>query len=223
MMYGQIALKLIIGLISLLTVTRLLGKKTLSEITPFDLIYTLVLGGILEESIYDKKVNVGHLLFAVVLWGIMIYLIESIVQKNDKVNKLLKGKASVLVFEGNLNLDEINKNHIEMEQLRSMMRKQNCFSLKKAKYVILEVDGSISVMEQAEESNELSYLVVDESRVQMNTLESIGTDEIWLMNRLKEAGHQSIDVIVYAEWTPKQGVYVKTYEQSKQKQILLED
>lgn len=223
MMYVQIASKLVIGLISLLTVTRLLGKKTLSEITPFDLIYTLVLGGILEESIYDEKVNVGNLLFAVILWGGKIYLIESIVQKNDKVNKLLKGKASVLVFEGDINLDEINKNHIEMEQLRAMLRTQNCFSLKKAKHVILEIDGSVSVMKQIEDNGELSYLVVDESIIQMNTLEFIGTDTSWLINSLKEEGYRSIDEILYAEWTPKQGLYVKTYEQSKQKQILLED
>lgn len=92
MMYVQIASKLIVGLISLLIVIRLLGKKTLSEITPFDLIYTLVLGGILEEALYDDKIHVGHFLFAVILWGIMIYLIETVVQKNDKAsNWFLKG------------------------------------------------------------------------------------------------------------------------------------
>lgn len=223
MMYVQIASKLIVGLISLLTVTRLLGKKTLSEITPFDLIYTLVLGGILEESIYDDKVHVGHLLFAVILWGIMIYLIESIVQRKDNINKVMKGKASVLVFEGDINLDEINKNHIEMEQLRAMLRKQECFSLRDAKHVILEVDGSVSVMQQPEVQAELSYLVVDEARIQLNTLKSMGTDKDWLRKQLKEAGHTTLDTILYAEWSPKQGLYIKTYEQSKEKQIELEN
>lgn len=219
----QIASKLIVGLISLLIVIRLLGKKTLSEITPFDLIYTLVLGGILEEALYDDKIYVGHFLFAVILWGIMIYLIETVVQKNDKASNWLKGKPSVLVFEGNIMLDEINKNHIEMEQLRSMLRKQNCFSLKSAKHVILEIDGSISIMEQTEESNELSYLLVDEAKIGRKTLDYIGKDEDWLMNYLKEKGHQTIDEVLYAEWIPKQGLYVKTYEQSRQKQVELEN
>ena len=223
MVYVQIASKLILGLISLLIVIRLLGKKTLSEITPFDLIYTLVLGGILEESLYDDKIHVGHFLFAVILWGIMIYLIETVVQKNDKASNWLKGKPSVLVFEGNIMLDEINKNHIEMEQLRSMLRKQNCFSLKSAKHVILEIDGSISIMEQTEESNELSYLVVNEARIGRKTLNYIGKDEDWLMNHLKEKGYQTIDEVLYAEWTPEQGLCVKTYEQSRQKQVEIEN
>lgn len=54
-MIFSITMKLVFGLIGLLLVVRLLGKKSMSEITPFDLVYTLVLGGILEESTYDDS------------------------------------------------------------------------------------------------------------------------------------------------------------------------
>ena len=56
-MFFSITMKLVFGLIGLLLVVRLLGKKSMSEITPFDLVYTLVLGGILEESTYDDNVH----------------------------------------------------------------------------------------------------------------------------------------------------------------------
>lgn len=83
-MVFTIILKLFFGLFGLLLVARLLGKKTLSEITPFDLIYTLVLGGILEESIYDDNVSVFHVLFAIALWALLIYFIEEFVKKNEQ-------------------------------------------------------------------------------------------------------------------------------------------
>lgn len=70
-MVFSITMKLVFGLIGLLLVVRLLGKKSMSEITPFDLVYTLVLGGILEESTYDDNVHVGHVLFAIALWAVM--------------------------------------------------------------------------------------------------------------------------------------------------------
>ena len=132
-MLSLITLKLIVGLMGILVVVRLLGKKSMSEVSPFDLVYTLVLGGILEESIYDDKVNIGHLLFALILWALMIYIIERIVQKNEKVNRWLTGEPSVLIRNGVLNLKEVSKNHIEMEQLRTMLRQQQCFSLEKCK------------------------------------------------------------------------------------------
>lgn len=222
MMFLQIASKLVVGLIGLLLVTRLLGKKTLSEITPFDLIYTLVLGGILEESLYDDKINALHFLFAVALWGIMIYFLESVVQKKDKINTFIKGTPSVLIYDGELNLLEIKNNHIEMEQLRSMLRSQNCFSLRTVKYAVLEIGGSISVMNKSEEDEEFSYLLVDESVIEIKTLQSIGKDKKWLIENLKEEGYQNLEEIVYAEWSSKQGLYVKTYQQSENQQIKLE-
>lgn len=223
MMFLQIASKLVVGLIGLLLVTRLLGKKTLSEVTPFDLIYTLVLGGILEESLYDDKIHVGHFLFAIALWAIMIYVLESVVQKKDKINTFIKGTPSVLIYEGELNLTEIKNNHIEMEQLRSMLRRQNCFSLRIVKYAVLEIGGSVSVMNNSEEDEEFSYLLVDERIIETKTLQFIGKDKKWLLESLKEEGYQKLEEIVYAEWSPKQGLYVKTYQQSKNQQIKLEN
>lgn len=69
MIYLEIATKLVIGLAGLLAVARLLGKKEMSQVTPFDFIYALVLGGILEEGIYDKKVSIWQILYAICLWG----------------------------------------------------------------------------------------------------------------------------------------------------------
>lgn len=100
----SISLKLVFGLVSLMLVTRVLGKKALADVTPFDLIYTLVLGGILEESIYDDKLNIGHLVFALFLWAALIYIIERIVQKNTRVSRLLKGEPSVIIRGGVINL-----------------------------------------------------------------------------------------------------------------------
>lgn len=48
----------------------------------------------------------------------MIYLLETVVQKKDKVNNFIKGIPSVLIYEGELNLSEIKSNHIEMNTLQ---------------------------------------------------------------------------------------------------------
>ena len=56
-MFTEITIKAIGGLISLLIVIRLLGKKELSQVTPFDFVYLLVLGGFLEEGMYDKVIT----------------------------------------------------------------------------------------------------------------------------------------------------------------------
>ncbi|WP_165005458.1 YetF domain-containing protein [Enterococcus sp. ZJ1668] len=212
-MFFTIALKLVFGLMGLLLVVRLLGKKSMSEITPFDLVYTLVLGGILEESTYDDNVHVGHVLFAIALWALMIFGIERIVQKNEKVNRWVKGEPSVLIKDGVLNMAELSKNHIEMEQLRAILRQQGCFSLENAKHVVLENAGQMSVLKKSEDDKALSILLIDEGQIQYSVLRSNRLDEAWLREHLKQEGHETIEDLLYVEWSEEKGFYTVTKEE----------
>lgn len=210
-MFSMVAVKLVIGLIGLLVVVRLIGKKSLSEITPFDLIYTLVLGGIVEESLYDDAVHIGHLIFALALWALMIYLIEVFVQRNEKVNKWLKGEPAVLIRDGVLNLEEIETNQIEMEQLRAMLRQTECFSLENAKHAVLENAGQVSVLKESEDDKVLTILLVDMGHIQKKVMESHELEESWLMENLEKRGYTSLEDIVYAEWSEEKGFYILTH------------
>ena len=209
-MIGLIALKLIFGLIGLLLVVRLLGKKSLSDITPFDLVYTLVLGGILEESIYDPKINIGHLLVGIILWGSLIYFIEKVVQKNEKINRWLKGEPSVLIKDGVLNLKEINRNKIEMEQLRQLARQNQCFSLQNAKHIVLENAGQISLAVQSEEDKVLSVMLIDQGHLQEEVLKTHQLSTSWLKASLQQRGFKNISELVYVEWSEENGLYIVT-------------
>lgn len=205
-----ISLKLVFGLVSLMLVTRVLGKKALADVTPFDLIYTLVLGGILEESIYDDKINIEHLVFALFLWGVLIYIIERIVQKNTKVSRLLKGEPSVIIRDGVVNLKALSKNHIEMEQLRTMLRQQQCFSLENAKHVILESAGQLSVLKKSQEDNHIALMLVDHGIIQDRVLETHGLTRKWLLDNLNKEGYTILHEIIYVEWSEEKGFYILT-------------
>lgn len=207
----SISLKLVFGLVSLMLVTRVLGKKALADVTPFDLIYTLVLGGILEESIYDDKLNIGHLVFALFLWAALIYIIERIVQKNTRVSRLLKGEPSVIIRDGVINLKALSKNHIEMEQLRTMLRQQQCFSLENAKHVILESAGQVSVLKNSQEDSYISLMLVDHGIIQDRVLETHGLTRKWLLDNLNKEGYTILHEIIYVEWSAEKAFYILTH------------
>lgn len=209
-MFVLIATKLAIGLAALLVVVRLLGKKSMSEITPFDLVYMLVLGGILEESVYDDTVNVGHLLFGIAVWACLIFLVEKVVQKSRAVNRLVKGEPSILVKDGVVNLKELNRNQIELEQLRELSRQHQCFSLENAKHIILENAGQVSLVVKSEEDKVLALMLVDRGQIQVPVLETHNLTTVWLKENLINQGYQSLDDLVYVEWSEEKGFYIVT-------------
>lgn len=101
--------KLMIGLVALLAVVRVLGRKSLAQMTPYDFVYTLVLDGVLEEALYDDQVNLLHVLLGISLWGVLIFTLEYISTQTEYLNKLFKGEPSVIIYNGQLVLPAMKK------------------------------------------------------------------------------------------------------------------
>ena len=206
----------------MLLVVRLLGKKELSQITPFDLVYLLVLGGLLEESIYDDLVTVWQVLYAIGLWAVLIYIIELIVRRFDRMRTVIKGEPSIIIKDGELDVKTLKKNKLEYEQLRTMLRQQGIFSLQEVKYAVLEPSGQLSVLKNELSSPvtaemlsikpkkaTLTHLLVDEGRIEKKALKNIQKDERWLRAQLAEKGYKDLSKIYYAEWSSVNGIVVR--------------
>lgn len=91
MEYGSIFIKLIAGFIGLWVMTRLLGKKEISALTPFDFISAVILGDLVGETIYEEKHSVLMLLFTLAVWTVLSILFEKVTQHIRKLRKPLKG------------------------------------------------------------------------------------------------------------------------------------
>lgn len=222
-MYIGIASKLIIGATAIFILLRIMGKKTMSELTPFDLIYVLLLGAVVEEAIYDDKVNVLHVLFAIVLWGVFVFIIEKALQRTDKFSSFIEGEPAILIEKGKLNLQELDANFFDIEQLRSMLRQSKIYSIQDVYYAILEVNGNLTVITK-EEAVIPSALIVEFGNIQQNTLHYMNKDEIWLRTELAKQGYDHLEDIVYCEWLEDEELLsVETYSNTIHKKIYIDD
>ncbi|WHY58404.1 DUF421 domain-containing protein [Peribacillus simplex] len=226
MIYLEIAMKLIIGLVGLLAVTRLLGKKEMSQVTPFDFIYALVLGGILEEGIYDQKVSIWQIVFAICLWGISIYIMEVCALKRDGMKKLLKGRPSLIIRNGKFDIKQMEKNHLDLEQIRTMLRKQGVFTLREVRDLYLEPAGEISVNLYTKagsvtpdilglnpDDEAPSILVIEKGQIKEEELQSMKKSKEWLMEELQKRNYKTFENILYGEWSETAGFYIQPYPQ----------
>lgn len=220
-MLSLITLKVFIGLLSLFIVTRLMGKKELAQLMPFDFIFILVLGGFMEEAMYDSNVSILHFLYAIGLWSLLIYLIEISIRRFDRLRPIMKGSPSIIIQDGELVADALKKNKLESEQLRVLLRQQGVFSITDVKFAILETSGALSIMKKEEKSaataqllglkpekESLTYLLIDEGVIKKKELQKIGKDESWLRQLLHDHGYHQIEPIYYAEWSETNGLIV---------------
>lgn len=224
MEYLTNGLKLIIGLLAFMIVLRLLGKKHLAEMTPYDIIYLIMFGGILEESLYDTKISVWMFLFSLAVWALAIFIIEKIVYSSNRMRSIVKGEADQLISNGLINQKIFKKNQLEMEQLRSMLRQQGIFSLREVRDMYIEPGGQISINTFAKfkavdnealhiqkDEEEPSVLLIDEGDIKEEVLHAIKKSEGWLLKELNALGYDSYKDIIYCEWSLTEGFFVKSY------------
>lgn len=222
--YLLIGMKLIIGLIALMVVIRLLGKKHLAEMTPYDIIYLIMFGGILEEALYDKKVSIWMFLFSITVWAVAIYAIEKLVAKSNRLRILLKGEPDQLISDGKINRKAFKKNQLEMEQVRTMLRQQGIFSLREVRDMYIEPGGQVSINQYAQyksvvagdlgiekKEEEPSALLIDEGELKPEVLNAIGKSEQWLLGEISEEGYHQVEDILYCEWSETDGFFIKGF------------
>ncbi|MGX7091518.1 DUF421 domain-containing protein [Hutsoniella sourekii] len=176
--------KLIIGGLAAFVLFRLMGKKAISDLTPFDMLFTLILGGIVTEPLYDTEASLVEILFALVVWGFVMYVLQRILATTGNTSQLIEGKPDLIIYHSRIQVDNLKKNHLKMEQVRKLLRQEGYYNIADVYHLILEVDGSVTVIPTSKK-DEFSVMVIDQGEIDHDVLDELmGKDEAWLMHQL---------------------------------------
>lgn len=139
--YMGILVELIIGYFALFITVKCLGKTQISQITPFDFISALVLGDLVSGAVFEEHISTGKILFSISIWGSLIYLTDMASQKSRKLRRLFEGKPSIIINHGKIDMNEMKKNRLDIDQLQQLLRSKDIFSLQDVTYAIYENNG----------------------------------------------------------------------------------
>ncbi|MDO0821967.1 DUF421 domain-containing protein [Desulfosporosinus nitroreducens] len=218
---GQLALELIMGFFSLLLFTRLIGKTQITQLTAFDFISALIMGELLGNAIYDDNTGVVEILFAISVWGLLIFAIQLVGQKSITFRKLLEGEPSLVIKKGVIDRQALKKNRMNINEFQSLLRDKDVFSFREVEYAVLEANGSLTVLRKPEfdaptlkdlslklSPKSLPILLVSDGIILDQDLLKISKDESWLKTELEKQGYVNIDNIFCAEWREEDGLFV---------------
>ncbi|WP_127505425.1 DUF421 domain-containing protein [Paenibacillus humicus] len=221
-LFGQIALKLLIALVSLMIMTRVLGKKEISQLTAFDFVSSLMLSELVGNTIYDKEVGYGHLVFALAVWTLLSYGMEKLLNRIPWLSRRVTGSPDLVIREGIIDRAAMKRNNLDFGQLSMLLRENGVFSVRDVAYALFETNGSISVLSkpaaggsQKEEpdSPSLPVSVIEDGDIVDRALESLGRDRQWLLGLLAHIGIDDKRQILYGEWSDASGLFYQLRSQ----------
>lgn len=196
--YLDIALKLLMGLLSLIFVINLSGKGNLAPSSAMDQVLNYVLGGIVGGVIYNPSITILQYFIILVIWTIIVLTLKWIKTNNHFFKTIIDGQPTVIIKRGILDVEACRSVGLTANDVAFKLRNNNVYSIKKIKQAILEQNGQLIIVLYGEENPK--YPIITDGTVQQNILDIIDKDMEWLETKLKEIGYDNISQIFLAEY-----------------------
>ena len=207
----NICFRTILVLIILFFITKMMGKKQISELNFFDYVVGITIGSIAADISLDIEKDMIAGIAALFIYGFISYIISFVSIKSILARRFFIGVPTVLVEKGKIIESGLKKSKIDVNDLLMEARENGYFNLDKIDYALMEVNGNISFLPKEKEkpvtkkdmkikcSNEgLTVNAIIDSKYMVNNMKAINKDKEWLDHELKVNGYDNYDNILLA-------------------------
>ena len=196
--YLDIAIKLTMGLLSLVLVINISGKGNLAPSSATDQVLNYVLGGIVGGVIYSPRISVLQYFIILMIWTMIVLILKWLKTNSVLFKSILDGQPVIIIKKGILDVETCRRAGLTANDIAFKLRTNGVYSVKKVKRAVLEQNGQLIIVLQDEENPK--YPIITDGTVQTNILEAIDKDTDWLQEQLKEMGYENISDIFLAEY-----------------------
>ncbi|MGW8427366.1 DUF421 domain-containing protein [Peribacillus simplex] len=197
----EIVLRSLFFLIVLFVITKVLGKKQLSQLSFFEYVTGITIGNVGAELATKVEGNVIHGVLSILVFAIAPFVAGSISLKSKTFRDLVEGKASVFIKDGKVMEDNLKKEKYTIDELLALLRKKDVFDISEVEFALLEANGDFSVMLKKQNQPitpkdlNLSVAAVKEPQTIImdgnildEPLSTIGLNRNWLHTELDKLG-----------------------------------
>lgn len=132
--------------VALVVLLRISGKRTLTKLNAFDLVITVALGSTLATVLLSKSVALVEGVLAMTLLIFLQYAITWLSVRSERLQHLVKSEPTLIVHRGRLLTHDMTSQRVTREEVLAVLRSRGIAELGGVSAVILETDGTMSVL-----------------------------------------------------------------------------
>lgn len=177
---------------------RLMGKKQLGELQPFELAITIMISELASFPMQDTRIPIIHGVIAIITLLLIQTILSVLELKSEKVRLLLNGKPSILINNGKIDIKELRRQQFNINDLMEELRLQGHFNLDDIHFAILETSGQLSIIPKTNlapatkgdlkvpfKQDTIPVTLILDGNINHNNLKILNKDENWLNEKLK--------------------------------------
>ena len=194
--------------IIVLIVMRLMGKREIGQLQPFELAIAIMIADLASIPMTDTGIPLSNGIVPILGLLVMHLIISVINIKSIKAREIICGKPRILIYRGKIDETALIKERFTVNELQERLRDKNIVSIGDVEYAILETSGQVTVIEKPEKRGiipedlgimpdyeGIPYDLVVDGKVMHDNLQSIGKNYSWLkkeVNKFKIEPEQAL-------------------------------
>ncbi len=208
---GIVACRALISLGVLFLITKIIGKKQVSELSLFDYVISISIGNFAAEISMNIDVQLMNGIIAVLIFGFIAMVISILTMKSILLRRIVIGSPTILIENGKFVYKNLKRVKIDINDFLESARIKGYFDISNIKYALMEANGQISFLPKEEyvpatpkdlnlkpSKQGLCANVIIDGKFMPKNLEKIKKDEDWLRKQLKVKGYKSYEEILLA-------------------------
>lgn len=207
----NVTVRAISSLITLFLVTKMLGKKQVSQLSLFDYVIGISIGNFAAEMTINLEANEINGIWAVILFGLFAYLVSYLTMKSILLRRFFMGTPTPIIQNGKILEKNLKKVKFDINDMLEEVRSAGYFDLSQVEYAVMEANGKLSILPKPEyrpltpkdmnlkvEKEGLCSNVIIDAKIMHNNLKYMKKDEEWLKKQLKIKGYYDTSKILLA-------------------------
>ena len=195
-------------------VIRLMGKKELSKVQPFELAIIILISDLASAPMSSRGLSLldGIVPIITLLLAYLIFLLLN--HSSNKVQDIVCGKPVLIIKDGKIVEKEFNSQKYTVSDLMSQLHEKDVFSISDVKYAIIETNGNLSVITNDKNIETIPVNIIEDGKLSESNMELIGISK-GEVERLVKAKKVKIEDILVGQMDSN---YKFTY-QLKEKEV----
>jgi len=195
---------------------RLMGKRTIGELQPYEFVITLAVADLACTPMQDISIPLLYGLVPLLTVFVVHYFLTLITTKSLKFREHLNGKPFIVIDGDGINSECLKKLNMNVNDLLALIRQQGYFAITQISYGILETNGKLSLLEneEAEAPSSIPMTLMVEGKILDENVNSLNITEDKIKSLLDEQNIKEKDVVLMTADSgkifiqPKFGKYV---------------
>lgn len=202
-------LRSIILYILVLVVMRLMGKREIGQLQPFELAISIMIADLATIPMSEIGIPILNGIIPILGLLVMHLFISYVNMKSMKIRAWMCGKPSILIYRGKIDQEVMTKERFTVNELQERLRANNINSIADVEYAILETSGQVSVIEKPEKRNVkpedlnikpeyegISYDLVIDGVIMYENLKLLNKDYRWLKEEVNKFNFEPEDAFL---------------------------